>query len=373
MRIAMLGHKRVPSREGGIEVVVGELSTRLVQCGHEVVCYNRRGRHVSGAGFHVKNVDEFGGVHIKHVPTIDYRGLAAMSASFCAAIACAFGKYDVVHFHAEGPCAMLWIPKLFGKKCIVTVHGLDHMFPKWGKYARRYILFGEWCATKYADEIIVLNSEIQQYFINQYGRKPILIPNGVSVPQITQANEIKVRYGLERGSYILYLGRIVPGKGIEYLINAYRGCQTEKKLVIAGGASDSQAYMKGLQKTVERDENIIFTDFVEGAVLAELYSNAYVYVLPSDGEGMPLTLLEAMSYGNCCLVSDIPGCREILREYGLTFSKGDVEDLRRQLQLLCDNIDLVEKFRKEVARYVLGRFSWESVIHQTLSVYGVNE
>ena len=369
MRIAMLGHKRIPSREGGVEVVVEELATRMVECGHEVTVYNRSGNHVSGRKFNTSRLHSWRGIKIKWVLTIDYKGIAAMTSSFFAAIACAFGKYDVVHFHAEGPCAMIWIPKLFGKRCIVTVHGLDHAFPKWGKFARSYILFGERCAAKYADKIIVLNHQVQQYFKEKYGRDTVVISNGIVPGDHRAAKEITEKFGLSCDSYILYLGRIVEGKGIKYLLEAYQKCNTDKKLVIAGGSSDSSDYMALLRKAAKNNTQIIFTDFVDGELLKELYSNAYVYVLPSDGEGMPLSLMEAMSYGNCCLVSDIPGCLEVIGDHGISFHKGDIDDLRCKLQKLCDDADCVNQYREDAKVYICRKFSWNDVVDEWINVY----
>lgn len=369
MRIAMLGHKRIPSREGGVEIVVEELAIRMVERGHEVTVYNRSGHHVSGREFDSLRLDSWKGIKIKWVPTLDYKGFAAMTSSFFAAIASAFWKFDVVHFHAEGPCAMLWIPKLTGKRCVVTVHGLDHAFPKWGKFARSYILAGEKCAAKYADEIVVLNRQVQQYFKDTYGRDTKLIPNGISCPEIREAEDIQCEYGLSKDEYILYLGRIVPGKGIEYLIEAYSKCSTKKKLVIAGGASDSNEYMERIQKSAQENENIVFTGFVEGALLEELYSNAYVYVLPSDAEGMPLSLLEAMSYGNCCLVSNIPGCVEVIGNHGVSFERGNVEELRQRLQWLCDSPACVKEYKNTASDYICKRFSWNDVVDELVDIY----
>ncbi|MDO5378800.1 MAG: glycosyltransferase, partial [Clostridia bacterium] len=146
LRVAMIGQKRVPSREGGVEVVVEELATRMAALGYRVTCYNRKGRHVAGAQYGAEALSEYKGVFLRSVPTLDIRGLAAASASVMGAIAAAFGPYDVVHFHAEGPSAMCWLPKLAGKRVIVTVHGLDHRREKWGKFARAFILLGERCA-----------------------------------------------------------------------------------------------------------------------------------------------------------------------------------------------------------------------------------
>ena len=170
LKIAVLGHKTIPSRQGGIEIVVEELTVRMAKLGHKITVYNRNGHHVSGKEFDEKKLKEYKGIRMKYVPTIDKKGLAAMSASFFAAVAAAFGKYDVVHFHAEGPCAMLWLPKLFGKRCIATIHGLDHQRAKWGKLASTYIMLGEKCAVKFADEIIVEDHDGQKIEdIQRYG------------------------------------------------------------------------------------------------------------------------------------------------------------------------------------------------------------
>lgn len=371
LRIAMLGHKRIPSREGGVEIVVAELATRMAQLGHNVTCYNRRGHHVSGTAFDEKASKEYQGVKLKHVWTLDKRGLAAMTASFSAAVKAAFGRYDVVHFHAEGPCAMLWLPKLFRKKCIATIHGLDHQRAKWGKFASWYIRTGEKCAVRFADEIVVLSENVKQYFKETYNRETVFIPNGVRPAERREAKELIERYGLRKDEYILFLGRLVPEKGVKYLIQAYKELNTDKRLVIAGGSSDSGEYPKELQELAGGDPNIIFTGFVQGRPLEELYSNAYIYVLPSDLEGMPLSLLEAMSYGNCCLTSDIPECATVLGDYGVTFQKSDVSDLKAKLQQLCDEPALVKQYQEQAAQYICSRYNWDDVTTQTLRLYRV--
>ncbi len=368
LKIAMIGHKRVPSREGGVEVVVGELSSRMAQLGHSVTCYNRKGHHVAGNEFDVKKNDEsISGVKIKEVFTIDKKGLAAITASFFAAISASFSRCDVVHFHAEGPCSMIWLPKLFGKRCVATIHGLDHKRAKWGKFASFYIKFGEKCAVKLADEIIVLSKNVQSYFLNEYGRKTLYIPNGVSKPQQVSAELIKEKFNLDKDSYILFLGRLVPEKGIMCLIEAFKKVDTSKKLVIVGGSSDTVDFEKELKSMA--DENIIFTGFQQGRMLEEFYSNAYLYVLPSDLEGMPISLLEAMSYGNCCITSDIPECTEVVGEYGISFKKGNVEDLREKLQKICDNSELVEKYKQTASDYVCEKYNWDNVVEETMRVY----
>lgn len=370
LRIAMLGHKRIPSREGGVEIVVSELATGMVSLGHSVTCYNRKGHHVSGEEFDGERFAEYNGVKIKEVFTVQKGGLAAMTSSVFAALKAAFGRYDVVHFHAEGPCAMLWLPKLFGKRCIATIHGLDHQRAKWGRFASWYIRFGEKCAVKFADEIIVLSENVRRYFKETYNRETVFIPNGVNPAQKKEAKEIAAKFNLSKDDYILFLGRLVPEKGLERLIEAYKNVKTDKKLVIAGGSSDTAEFESKLRAASADNPNIIFTGFVQGRLLEELFSNAYFYVLPSDVEGMPLSLLEAMSYGNCCLTSDIPECASVIGEYGCVFDRSKHDDLAEKMQNLCDNPETVSAFKQNSAAYICGRYNWNDVVLKTLELYG---
>ena len=365
LNIVMMGHKRIPSREGGIEIVVEELATRMVERGHHVTVLNRRGKHVSGA--EVKKVDEYKGIQVKTVATIDKKGLAAMSSSFTAAVKAAVSNADVVHIHAEGPAAMCWIPKLAGKKVVVTVHGLDWARAKWSGFATKYIKWGEKQAVKHADQIIVLSRGVQEYFRSTYNRDTVFIPNGVNRSEIVPAQMIGEKWELEKDGYVLFLGRIVPEKGLRYLIEAWKGIKTDKKLVIAGGSSDTKEFMNELKAAV--GDGVIFTGFQQGRVLEELYSNAYIYTLPSDLEGMPLSLLEAMSYGNCCVVSDIPECAEVVEDKAVVVPKGNVEELRRTLQELLDRPKIVWKYKNGAADFICSKYNWDDVVEKTLEIY----
>lgn len=370
MEIAMFGHKRIPSREGGVEIVVEELSTRIAGLGHQVVCYNRGGHHVSGAQFDELALDEYKGVRIRNVWTLDKKGLAAVTSSFFAALRSAFGKADIVHIHAEGPAFMCWLPKLLGKRVVVTVHGLDWQREKWKSgFGAKYIHAGEKMAVHFADEIIVLSKNVQKYFQSTYGRNTVWIPNGVTKPERADPEQIAREYGLEKDGYILFLGRLVPEKGCHYLIEAFRNVRTDKKLVIAGGSSDSDDYAGQLKNMAAGDERILFTGFVQGRILEELYSNAYIYVLPSDVEGMPLSLLEAMSYGNCCLVSDIPECTEVTEDKAVQFAKGDAAQLGAALQNLCGDPAQVEEYKASAQSFICEKYSWDDVVKKTLELY----
>lgn len=370
LNIAMFGQKRIPSREGGVEIVVEELCTRMVAQGHNVTCYNRGGHHVSGSEYDSKRLKEYKGIKLKTVPTIEKKGLAAVSSSFFAALCCAFGKYDVVHIHAEGPAFFCWLPKLFHKRVIVTVHGIDWQREKWKSgFGSKFIHKGEKNAVKYADEIIVLSKGVQDYFEKIYGRKTVFIPNGVSNHIERKPQIIKNKFGLDKDEYILFLGRLVPEKGIKYLIEAFKQVDTEKKLVIAGGSSDTSEFENEMKEIAKEDKRILFTGFVQGQELEELYSNAYVYALPSDLEGMPLSLLEAMSYGNCCLVSDIPECAEVVEDKSLIFKKADVKDLQSKLQDACDHSEKVDAHKKQAADFICSKYNWDEIVQATLKLY----
>lgn len=366
VKIAMLGHKHIPSREGGIEVVVEELSTRMVKLGHSVTCFNRKGRHVSGG--EIEKLKEYKGVKIKEVFTIERKGLAAMTSSLFATLSASFSDFDVIHIHAEGPAFFSLIPKLFRKKVVVTIHGLDWDRAKWSGFAKWYIKQGEKNAVKYADEIIVLSQGVKEYFMKEYGRETKFIPNGVNRPEIREADEIK-KWGLEKDNYVLYLGRIVPEKGEHYLVEAWKKIESDKKLVIAGGISDTAGYGKELKELAVGDDRIIFTGFVQGRTLEELYSNAYIYCLPSDLEGMPLSLLEAMSYGNCCLVSNIDECKEVVEDKGVTFQRGNVDSLREKLEWLINHEEEVEKYKSEASPFITEKYNWDDVVEKTMRVY----
>ena len=366
LHIAMVGQKTMPAEDasrGGVEVVVEKLAPRLVSLGQEVTCYNRRGCSNGGR-------TEYKGVRLIDVPTIRRRGLSAATSSIFASFCVAFGHYDIAHYHAEGPCFLLWLPHLFHKRCIVTIHGLDWQREKWKSgFGSWYIHQGEKMAVRYADEIIVLSKSAQDYFLKEYNRKTVLIPNGIEKAQQREPKLIRENLNLQGNDYILFLGRIVPEKGLRTLIRAFMKTKTDKKLVIAGQYPDSPEFFEELETMAGPDSRILFPGFVTGRLLQELYSNCYFYVLPSTLEGMPLGLLEAMSYGRCCLTSDIPECTEITGGHTLTFHSGDEADLQGKMQDLLNHPEKVNSYEDGAADYVLSRFNWDEVARKTLDLY----
>lgn len=366
MNILMFGHKTVPSRDGGVEIVVEELATRMVKDGHKVTLFNRKRKNVNSC-------DSYNGISIKDIKTIDKKSLDAFIYAYNATKqAKKLGKkgfIDVVHIHAEGPCAFIRkFPKKNKRnyKVIVTVHGLDWQRGKWGGFATKFLKYCEKQAVKYADEIIVLSENVKKYFKETYNRETTFIPNGVNLPLMANAQVIKEKYNLIKGDYLLFLARIVPEKGLDYLIDAWQQIDLNqkkgKKLVIAGGSSHSDEYFDSIVEKCKNDKTIIMTGFVQGEELAELFSNAYLYVLPSDIEGMPMSLLEALAYGNRCLVSNIDENKSVITSNDFTFSKGDVTDLKEKIINIISNNIITHQKQIQV-------YSWDDVVTKTLNLY----
>lgn len=252
---------------------------------------------------------------------------------------------------------------------MATIHGLDWQRAKWGGLASKYIKFGEATAAKCADALIVLSRGNQEYFKEAYGREGTLIPNGIIPEADLPAKEISERWGLTQGSYVLYLGRIVPEKRPELLVEAYKQVKTDKRLVIAGDSSDTDDYAVALKEAAASDPRALFTGHVEGNLLSELYSNAYCYALPSDVEGLPMSLLEAMSHGAACVTSDIPECADVLQGCGLTFPHGDAGALRDVLEGLIADSAQAERLGAMARERAINGYDWNSVVQRTLALY----
>ena len=360
MRLAMIGHKDFPSRSGGVEVVVFELSTRLAQRGHSVTVYNRGRR----AGDNQGSVQ---GVAYVRTATSQRQSLNALLYSITATLQALPPKYDLIHYHALGPSVMLLLPHLRGIPTVATVHGLDWQRAKWNRLGAAYLKLGERIIARYADEVIVLSRDVQSYFWNTYGRSTNLIENAVTPVETAPCCEIRRQFGLEHHEYVLYLARIVPEKGLHHLIRAFRRCEGPYRLAVAGELPDND-YGREIRRLADGCDRIVFTGFVQGQVLQELYSNCALYVLPSHVEGMALTLLEAMSAGARCLTSDIPENTDVLGEFGTFFISGDEESLYQALSSLLSQP--AENPRAEEQRQLIRRqYSYDTMVEKTLAVY----
>jgi glycosyltransferase involved in cell wall biosynthesis len=365
MKIAMIGHKNVNTRSGGVEVVVEELGSRMAMLGHEVTTYDRYEIDEKPE----EKIHSYKGMHVKNIPTLKSGKFNALIYSFFATINAVTKNYDIIHYHAEGPSVMIGLAKLFGKKVVTTNHGLDWKRAKWGGFATKYLKYGEKVQAAKSDELIVLSEPLKDYFEDTYHVEPIEIPNGVNEFPCVPADSITKKWGLKKDNYILFLARLVPEKGLHYLIDAYQKIHTDKKLVIAGGSSHTDDYTAAIKEKVKDNPNIIMTGFVSGKEYNELFSNAYLYVLPSDVEGMPLSLMEAMSFGNAVLVSDIAENVKVGDAFAVFFEHGNVADLTEKLFLLLTHPDVVREYKSLTTDYILKNYSWDEITKQTLAVY----
>jgi glycosyltransferase involved in cell wall biosynthesis len=215
--------------------------------------------------------------------------------------------------------------------------------------------------------MIVLSHEMKRYFRDTYEKESVYLSNGVSIPVKRKANQITKKFDLHKNGYILYLGRLVPEKGIHHLLRAFREVSTDKKLVIAGRIDRKSEYVRELCQEAEKDSRVVMTDFVHGQVLEELYSNCFLFVLPSSLEGMSISLLEAMSYGAHCLLSDISENREAAEGYADYFDQKDENMLQHKLQELVDRKEGYDT--ESQINFVKERYNWDRVAHETLNIY----
>lgn len=379
MKVAMIGQKGLPATFGGVERHCEELGSRLVSMGCDITVFCRP--YYSSKKIAELNLEAlrprrflYKGMTLELLPSIPTKHLDAASHSILCSLFAAFRDYDLIHYHALGPTLFSPIVQFFNKRTVSTIHGLDWQRAKWGAFAKKVLRLGEKIASGRPDALIVVSRTLQNYFRHKYKKNAHYIPNGIIRPRPLPAREISVRWKLEKDSYILFVGRLVPEKGCHHLISAFRKIDTDKALIIAGGASHSDQYVNHLHKQAEGDGRILFTGYVYGNILHELYSNACLYVHPSEIEGLPLTLLEALSYGACALASDIPENAEIVspegrEEYGFLFQSRNPESLRLKLEELLAHPMVVKERGALAGEQVSKTYNWDRIAEETLNIY----
>jgi glycosyltransferase involved in cell wall biosynthesis len=360
MRIAYIAVKGIPIG-GGIEKLTEEIGSRLVKKGHQIIVYSSRDyQTVNG---------EFRGMKIRTVPSINTKALHKLSICFNAVCDVILkDNIDLVHVHAVGPSLFAIFPRLKGIPTVVQVHGFEWKRDKWSFIAKTFFKFADYTAIYFPIKTTSVSKVQKNYYENKFGKEIIYIPTGVNTVKKRKPYWI-LEQGLEPNRYILVAARLVEEKGAHYLIEAFRKIQTNMKLVIAGDAAYSEKYIGSLKQKAEGDIRIIFPGFVTGTPLEELFSNAYIFCLPSSLEGLPIALLEAMSYGNCCLASDIPENLEAIEEYGYTFRNRESEDLRGMLSFLIEHPEKVESKKEIARRHVLRNYSWDRIADQMETFY----
>jgi glycosyltransferase involved in cell wall biosynthesis len=357
MKIAMVGLKGIPY-PAGIENFTEEVGWRLAEMGHEVTVYVRP---------YVAVGKTYRGMHIRRLPSVDTKHLDALSHTCLASLDLLRADVDIAHYHALGPSVFSILPRARGIATIVQVHGLDWQRGKWGGLAQRCLHAAEYSAMYFPHRTLAVSKNLKTYLENRYNRPVDYVPNAVNSYEYRPPGEI-TKWGLDKGNYFLFLARLVPEKGCHHLLRAYEEIETDKKLVIAGPASHSEEYAELLRKSAS--PNVLFTGTVGGTLLEELFSNAFAYILPSEIEGLPHSLLQALSFGKFVLASDIEANVEALGgECGLTFRSKDYRDLRDKLAYLLANPDLTESERCKAKTRVRRCYSWDGVVRRLETIY----
>lgn len=361
VKIAMVGQKGIPATYGGVERHVEELSKRLVARGHQVTVYCR---------FHytpqLPEGGRYHGIRLLRVPSWNTKHFDTATHVFLATVDALFRSCDIVHFHALGPSLFSLLPRWRGASTVVTVHGLDWQREKWGRLASWVLQRCEYPAVHFPDRTIVVSRTLQKHFLENYRRDTIYIPNGTHIPTPRAPTRLG-RFQLEPGKYVLFVGRLTPEKGVHYLIEAFQDVETDMKLAIVGGMSFTEGYVSELKKY--ESERVRLLGYCYGEILEELWSNAYVVVLPSTMEGLSIALLEALSHGRCVLMSDIPENLEVASECALTFRSRDIGDLREKLQGLLRDPEQVRRYEALARERIREHYNWDRVVDGTEAAY----
>jgi glycosyltransferase involved in cell wall biosynthesis len=362
--VAMIGQKGFPPIHGGIEKHVAELAARLGSDGFAVDLYSRP--HYSRAN----GPTDLPGVRVKRLPSIPTKHLDAITHTFLATLHSLFQKYDIVHYHALGPGLLSGVPRWFsGARTVVTVHGLDWQRDKWGGFARSVLKMGEAASVTFPHRTVVVSKALRDYYLEQHKQATTYIPNGI-VPPEYRPRELLYGHDVDK-PFVLFVGRLVPEKGCHFLLDAWGRLPAEirsaHQLVIAGDAGFTPGYVESLRKAAP--PGVVFLGYVHGPVLEELFSEAEIMVLPSTLEGLSITLLEGMSYGRCCLVSDIPPNLEAAGGFAKVFESGNVGMLRDCLAELLADPGQRDKLGREGQIHAIENYSWNRVAGMTADLY----
>jgi len=350
LRIAYIGGRGVIGKYSGIETYYEETGKRLVEMGHEVTAYCR--------SYFTPQTAQHDGMKIVRLPTLRSKHLERLVHTLLSTVHACFSRCEIVHYHTLGPALFSFLPRLFGKKTVVTVQGLDWQRNKWVWLARQALRLGEWASAKLPNRTVVVSQTLQERYRSRYSNRTAFVPNGTEL-RLRRTGRNLARLGLSPHGYILFLGRFSPEKNCHLLIEAFQQTTTALKLVLAGGSSHTDQYAASLRKN--ETERIRILDWLSGDALEEVLTNAALFVLPSDLEGMSLALLDAMGSGICVLTTDTPENREAIADAGFTFKRGDVQDLQRMLTMLLNDDDLRQTTGRLAQERVRQHYLWDEV------------
>ena len=358
LRVAFIGGRGVISKYSGIETYYEEAGSRLVQKGHAVTVYCRN--------YFTPALPEHNGMRLVRLPTIRSKHLETVIHTFLSTAHALTQGYDVIHYHALGPALFSLLPRLIGKKSAVTVQGLDWQRKKWGRLASTVLQLGERASVRLPNGTMVVSKALQRRYRELHGIEAFYVPNGGILRERSQPNAI-LEWGLEPDKYVLFLGRFSPEKGCHLLVEAFEQVKTDVKLVLAGASSYCDEYSQQLRS--HASERIRILDWVSGEILDELLTNAMIFVLPSDLEGLSLALLDAMGAGLCVLTSDVPENVEVVDGAGFTFKRGNSADLSDRLRFLIANPAVRRAAGMMAKARIEEQYQWQKVTDDIEEVY----
>ena len=358
IRVAFIGGRGLVSKYSGIESYYEQAGHQLARLGHEVTVYCR--------SYFTPPMSTHNGMRVVRLPTIRSKHLETVVHTFLSTVHAMLSDYDVVHYHCLGPALFSFLPRLAGKKTVVTVQGLDWQRGKWGRIASRVLRWGEVAAVCAPNATMVVSRTLQEHYRQRHNRDTIYVPNGARVAPRHLPRQL-AEWDLVPDNYILFLGRFSPEKNCHLLIDAFKNLRTDMKLVLAGGSSHSDSYVTELRR--HESNQVRFLPWVFERDLEELLSNAAVFVLPSEIEGLSLALLDAMAAEVCVLTSDIPENNELVEGAGFTFRRGDQADLERMLDLLINNPELRRQSSIRERERIQGEYLWPEVARSIERTY----
>jgi glycosyltransferase involved in cell wall biosynthesis len=363
VKVAVVGTRGIPGVHGGVERHCEELYPRLAALGVDVTVYARAG--------YVDNDQEYRGVHVRVLRAPRGKGIEALAHTARAMRQAARDGFDVLHVQSIGPSALIPYARVLGhRRVVTTVHAPDYLQTKWGVVGSAYLRLGERFAVRHGDAAISVSSWYADQLEARYGRRPTFIPNGPGLSNVKPSDdpEILSRLGLDRERYFLFVGRLTPDKRVEDLLVAAASLQEPMVVVVAGDTSDTDTYAERLR--AHWSESAKFPGYVYGTELADLYAGAAALVLPSSVEGLPICLLEAMSFDTPVVASDIPANREVLDDgrSGLLYPVGDVDALRESL-LVAAGLPAEDPVLTSARNRVNTVYSWDSIAERTRRVY----
>lgn len=366
LRVAFIGLRGVPANYSGIEVAVEEVGARLASKGHTVTIYCM-------ADQPGPRPIQYRGMKLRYIPCFKSMNSKMISYASLATLDALFKGYDLVHFHALGPATFSGIPRLFGKNTVVTVHGLDWTHGKWGRVAKAYLKFGEWSSARFPNATLVVSKALRDYYRERHGAIATYLPNGVPLASRLPLGAIGRQFDIEERRYVLFVGRLMPGKNVHQLIEAYRQVDTSMKLVIVGGSAAKPDYERKIRDLAAKDARVIVTGPLYGDSVQRLFANAYLYVLPSKTEGLPISLLEALSFGTPALASDIPANLEVLQsdgdKCGFTFPVNNTAALVDVLDKLVKEPALVKSKEQRGQLMVRRKYNWDNIVDSLEQLY----